>query len=446
MDGVLVTRRCVSEPRDARARRLPSRRGETKIARPLVILHSPSPSAEPQPTMTRVAPAHRSRSPPHVAPASRKTSSSITCGSSSIARGRAWCSAPTGGGARAPATSARASSRDAASGCSTGPPSTDRRTRSIARRRYSRGWTTTTRGPREETTRASPRPHPTVASPSPPRVSPPPRPGHALRRARRPRADPRAVRRGARGQAHHDARERGADARRGGRGGGGARGIGLWGTRSSHPAVGPGCSAGGDKQRRRLPHAVGGAVRRGGFSPRPTRTPSSSQHSRGSIDDGAVPMFDDGMSHEYNGACLGRERDETPTVGSFQRRRAVSRGLAPGTPSQSWERRESGASPASSDGESAGPGRRVHRRLAPRSSPHSGIVHGIVGRSVGTTPGTPPRRRPDTAASSQRGGGSRGGPGGGAGGGGGGGGGLSRTSSAASLLINCGGSWPPRVP
>ena len=183
------------------------------------------------------------------------------------------------------------------------------------------------------------------------------------------------------------------------------------------------------------------------FPPRPTRTPSSSsQHSRGSIDDGAVPMFDDGMSHEYNGAGLGREHDETPTVGSFQRRRAVSRGLAPGTPSQSWERRESGASPASSDGESAGPGRRVHRRLAPRSSPHSGIVHGIVGRSVGTTPGTPPRRRPDTAASSQRGGGSRGGPGGGAGGGGGGGGGLSRTSSAASLLINCGGSWPPRVP
>jgi len=45
MDGVLVTRRCVSEPRDARARRLPSRRGETKFARPLVILHSPSPSA-----------------------------------------------------------------------------------------------------------------------------------------------------------------------------------------------------------------------------------------------------------------------------------------------------------------------------------------------------------------------------------------------------------------
>ena len=88
--------------------------------------------AKPQPTMTRVAPAHRSQPPPHVGPGSRKTSSSITCASSSIARGRAWCSVPTGADARAPATSAGASSRDAASGCSTGPPSTDRRTRSIA--------------------------------------------------------------------------------------------------------------------------------------------------------------------------------------------------------------------------------------------------------------------------------------------------------------------------
>ena len=39
MDGVLVTRRCVSEPRDARARRLPSPSARDKMTRPLVILH-----------------------------------------------------------------------------------------------------------------------------------------------------------------------------------------------------------------------------------------------------------------------------------------------------------------------------------------------------------------------------------------------------------------------
>ena len=160
--------------------------------------------------------------------------------------------------------------------------------------------------------------------------------------------------------------------------------------------------------------------------------PAPTQRSRGSIDDGAVPMFDDGSSDDD-----GASRGPTPSgetrpgrvVGSpfERRRRANPGGLAPGTPSQSWERRESGASPASeSDGESAGPGR---RRL-PRSNPAGvALADGVVGKSVGTNPGTPPRRRPDTAASSQRGGGSRGGSRGGCGGGG-----LSRTSSAASLL------------
>ena len=100
--------------------------------------------------------------------------------------------------------------------------------------------------------------------------------------------------------------------------------------------------------------------------------PAPTQRSRGSIDDGAVPMFDDGSSDDD-----GASRGPTPSgdtrpgraVGSplERRRRANPGGLAPGTPSQSWERRESGASPASeSDGESAGPGRR--RRL-PRSNP-----------------------------------------------------------------------------
>ena len=173
--------------------------------------------------------------------------------------------------------------------------------------------------------------------------------------------------------------------------------------------------------------------------------PAPTQRSRGSIDDGAVPMFDDGSSDDD-----GASRGPTPSgdtrpgraVGSplERRRRANPGGLAPGTPSQSWERRESGASPASeSDGESAGPGRR--RRL-PRSNPAGvALADGVVGKSVGTNPGTPPRRRPDTAASSQRGGGSRGGSRGGCGGGG-----LSRTNSAASLLGGGGSSWPPRVP
>ena len=173
--------------------------------------------------------------------------------------------------------------------------------------------------------------------------------------------------------------------------------------------------------------------------------PAPTQRSRGSIDDGAVPMFDDGSSDDD-----GASRGPTPSgdtrpgraVGSplERRRRANPGGLAPGTPSQSWERRESGASPASeSDGESAGP---VHRRRLPRSNPAGvALADGVVGRSVGTNPGTPPRRRPDTAASSQRGGGSRGGSRGGCGGGG-----LSRTNSAASLLGGGGSSWPPRVP
>ena len=128
------------------------------------------------------------------------------------------------------------------------------------------------------------------------------------------------------------------------------------------------------------------------FPPKPRRFNPSSQPSRGSIDDGAVPMFDDGMSDGDGDGC-GREDDETPTVLTFERRRAVSRGLAPGTPSQSWERGESGgASPASSDGESAGPVRRVHRRLL-RSIPAGVaplVLAGVVGRSVGTTRGRRP--------------------------------------------------------
>ena len=189
--------------------------------------------------------------------------------------GRAWCSAPTGGGARARATSARASSRDAASGCSTGPPSTDRRTRSIARRRYSRGWTTTTRGPREETTRASPRPHPTVASPSPAVSAPLDPVTHFVA------LDDRALIRELCGEAlvgrhimtHASEGTRAADAAAA------ALGASDSGDSVAHPAVGPGCSAGGDKQRRRAPPRRGRrrATRR--FFPRGRRE----RHRRHSI-------------------------------------------------------------------------------------------------------------------------------------------------------------------
>ena len=244
---------------------VPSGREKSRVH--FVILHSPSPSAEPQPTMTRASPCSpfpisSSRSPgvaedelvDNLRELVDRTGARLVLSSD-------W---------RVPARPRRVRAHPRA----TRPPVArqDPRARIAVHAASRDGDTRVDRRPkragRGRRRRArSPRPHPTVASPSPLGFRRPPRPGHALRRARRPRADPRAVRRGARGQAHHDARERGADARAAVDAAAAARGIGLWGTRSSHPAVGPGCSAGGDKQRRRLPHAVGGAVRRGGFSP-----------------------------------------------------------------------------------------------------------------------------------------------------------------------------------
>ena len=457
MDGVLVTRRCVSEPRDARARRLPSPSARDKIARPLVILHlvyilrhprsarrgTPTPDVARRPLLT--VPNLPSPRRPGVAEDELvdnlrelvdRTGARLVLSSDwrRCPRARDECGRIL----------ARRGLRLLDRTPEHGSPYTQHRATEILAWIDDHNARATTPAEGGDDARVPPT-TPDRRFAFPPRSAPGDPVTHFVA------LDDRALIRELCGEAllgRHIMTHA-------------SEGLTRAAVDAAAAALGAPGGGLGHARTRLLDPAVWLAVTNKGvgaptpwaapcdeeaFPPKPRRFNPSSQPSRGSIDDGAVPMFDDGMSDADGDGC-GREDDKkTPTVLTFERRRAVSRGLAPGTPSQSWERRESGASPASSDGESAGPGRRVHRRLAPRSSPHSGIVHGIVGRSVGTTPGTPPRRRPDTAASSQRGGGSRGGPGGGAGGGGGGGGGLSRTSSAASLLINCGGSWPPRVP
>ena len=173
VDGVLVTRRCVAAPFAAPL--------AAPFAAPFVAFQQTHSSGTHRPNalgprdtgasheLTRtVHPSHSPSHPVPPGPASRRIRWSRTSARSSNGRARTSCSAPTGVDVHWPATNAPGSSRDTASRCSTGPPSTARRTRSIARRRYSRGSRTTTRtrapsAPRRWTSRptVTPQPFPT---------------------------------------------------------------------------------------------------------------------------------------------------------------------------------------------------------------------------------------------------------------------------------------------
>ncbi len=459
MDGVLVTRRCVSEPRAARARRLPSRRGETKSR-----VHSSSsirrrrPRSAPRETPTHDD-ARRPRSP-------FPTSSSRRPGVAEDELVENLRELVDRTGARLVLSSDWRRCPRARDECGRilarrglrlldrtpehGSPYTQHRATEILAWIDDHNARATTPAEGGDDARVPPTTPPDRRFAFPPRAAP----GGGDPVTHFVALDDRALIRELRGEAlvgRHIMTHA-------------SEGLTRAAVDAAAAALGaPGRGLG--RRTRLLDPAVRLAVtNRGVGAPTPWAAPCDEQafppaplqRSRGSIDDGAVPMFDDGSSDD-DGASRGPTRDETRpgrAVGSplERRRRANPGGLAPGTPSRSWERRESGANPASeSDGESAGPGRRrVHRRRVPRSNPAGvALADGVVGRSVGTNPGTPPRRRPDTAASSQRGGGSRGGSRGGCGATHGathGGGGLSRTSSAASLLGGGGGSWPPRVP
>ena len=322
---------------------------------------------------------------------------------------------------------AGASSRDAASGCSTGPrariavhaASRDGDTR--VDRRPQRAGDDARRG-RRRRAREPPTTRPSLRLP-PPRAAP--GDDHALRRARRPRADPRALRRGPRGQAHHDARERGADARRGGRGGGGASG------RQARDSItlGP----------RLLDPAVRLAVTNNGVgAPTPWAAPCDEEafprSRRFSVPNRGGPSTTAPSRCSTTGCPAGdsdghgREDDERPTVLTFER------GARSPVVSRRGRRRRAGndASPAresaSSDGESAGPrpsrassASEVDSAGSRAARPRGG--RGEVGRDHSGTP--PPTSGHGGELAAGRGG--RGGCGGAGGGGGGGGrgGGLS---------------------